>query len=217
MSSPVLWYATRATGLMALVLLTATMVLGILTTVRFSTNRWPGVAQQDIHRRVSMLAVLFVALHVLTSVLDSFVNIGWAAIVVPFASDYKRLWVGLGAISIDILLAVWVTSMLRHRVPAHIWRGLHWLAYVSWPIAVVHGIGIGTDMRLPWVLGLVAVCLLAVAGAGGLRTVQAITRRRPVAALPAVRSRVAGVGVKHRVLVDGQADPEPYVSAQRSR
>ncbi|HXN62561.1 MAG TPA: hypothetical protein VN886_19105, partial [Acidimicrobiales bacterium] len=96
-SSTALWYATRATGLMALVLSTATMVLGLTTTTRARARNWPGFAQQEMHRRISILAVVFLALHVLTSVLDTYVHIGWAAIVIPFTSEYSRFWVGVGA------------------------------------------------------------------------------------------------------------------------
>ena len=99
MSSTVLWYATRATGLMALVLLTGTTVLGVLTANRFTARAWPGFAQQDLHRRVSLIAMVFLAGHVVTSVLDTYVHIGWAAVVVPFASPYKRLWVAVGTIT----------------------------------------------------------------------------------------------------------------------
>lgn len=199
MTSPVLWYATRATGLMALFLLTGTMLLGLLTSTRFATRWWPGVAQQDLHRRVSLLSVLFVAGHVLTSVLDSFVHIGWAAVLVPFLSAYKTLWVGLGTISLDLMLAIALTSMLRHRVPARLWRGIHWLAYVSWPVAVVHTIGIGTDVHTRWVLDLVIACVVAVVAAAGIRLANTLERRRRAADLPAVRSRAPGVGIKHRV------------------
>ncbi|MGH9088964.1 MAG: ferric reductase-like transmembrane domain-containing protein [Acidimicrobiales bacterium] len=196
--SPVMWYATRATGLVALVLLTGTMVLGLLTTTRFATKHWPPVAQQDLHRRVSLLSVLFVAGHVLTSVLDSYVHIGWAAVLVPFASAYKSFWVGLGTISLDLMLAIALTSILRHRISARAWRGVHWLAYVSWPVAVIHTLGIGTDVRLRWVLLLVIACMVTVFASAGIRLGQALDRRRRAAALPAVRARVAGVAIKHR-------------------
>ncbi|HYA67727.1 MAG TPA: hypothetical protein VED63_03250, partial [Acidimicrobiales bacterium] len=126
MSSPVLWYATRATGLVALVLLTVTTVFGVLTATRFATERWPGFAQQDLHRRASLLSVVFLGGHVLTSVMDSYVHVGWAAVVVPFASDYKPLWVGLGTISLDLMLAVLLTSLFRHRITAGAWRAVHW-------------------------------------------------------------------------------------------
>ncbi len=198
MSSPVLWYATRATGVVALVLLTVSMVLGVMTARRFTRPRWPRVAQQDIHRRISLLSVVFVAGHVLTSVVDSYVHIGWAAVVVPFLSDYKRLWVGLGTISLDLMLAVVLTSLLRHRIPATAWRGVHWLVYLSWPVAVAHSLGIGTDVHLHWVLGLVGACVVAVLVAAALRIAGHLDLRRRAGALIAVQHRPRGVAIKHR-------------------
>jgi sulfoxide reductase heme-binding subunit YedZ len=163
MSSTLLWYATRASGLMALVLLTLTMVLGITTTTRAKARRWPGFAQQELHRRISMIAVVFLGIHVLTSVLDTYVNISWAAIVVPFTSSYGRLWVGIGAISLDLMLAVFVSSLVRARMRPGTWRAIHWLAYLSWPVALAHTFGMGTDAGESWVIALGAVCVLAVA------------------------------------------------------
>lgn len=115
MSSTSLWYATRASGIVALVLLTLTMVLGLATTSRARARHWPGFAQQELHRRISILAVVFVAIHVLTSILDTFVHIGWLAIIVPFASPYSRFWVGMGTVALDLMVAVFVSSLLRSR------------------------------------------------------------------------------------------------------
>jgi methionine sulfoxide reductase heme-binding subunit len=164
-NSTYLWYVTRATGIVALVLLTATMVLGIATTNRARARRWPGFAQQEIHRRISLLAVVFLAIHVLTSVLDTFVSISWTSVLVPFTSSYDRLWVGVGTVSLDLMLAVLVSSLLRARLKPGTWRGLHWLAYLSWPVALAHTFGMGTDSGEPWVIALGALCVLAVAGA----------------------------------------------------
>ena len=118
MNSTALWYATRASGIMALVLLTVTMVLGITTTSRARARHWPGFAQQEMHRRISILTMVFLGIHVLTSVLDTYVNIGWAAVVVPFTSEYSRFWVGVGAVGVDLILAVFVSSLLRSRMSA---------------------------------------------------------------------------------------------------
>ena len=145
MSSTALWYATRASGLMALILLTLTMVLGITTTTRARARNWPGFAQQEIHRRISMIAVVFLGIHVLTSVLDTYVNIGWAAIVVPSPRATARFWVGVGAISLDLMVAVFVSSLLRARMRPGTWRAVHWLAYLCWPVALAHTFGMGTD------------------------------------------------------------------------
>ena len=157
-----LWYTTRATGIVALVLLTASVVLGVLTSVRFETRSWPRFTFQDLHRRVSLLAVVFVALHVITTVSDAFAPIGWVSVVIPFTSPYRRLWLGLGTISVDLLLAVTISSLLRQRIKPRSWRALHWLAYASWPLAVVHGLGTGTDPHLGWVIVLVVACVAAV-------------------------------------------------------
>jgi DMSO/TMAO reductase YedYZ heme-binding membrane subunit len=169
MNSTALWYATRATGLMALVLLTLTMVLGITTTTRAKARNWPGFAQQEMHRRISILSVVFLGLHVVTSVLDTFVNISWVAIVIPFTSKYSGFWVGVGAIALDVMLAVFVTSLLRERMRPATWRAVHWLAYLSWPVAMAHTFGMGTDSGEGWVIALGVLCGLSVAVALGWR------------------------------------------------
>ena len=193
MSSTALWYATRASGLMALILLTLTMVLGITTTTRARARNWPGFAQQEIHRRLSMIAVVFVAIHVLTSVLDTYVHISWAAIVIPFTSSYGRLWVGVGAISLDLMIAVFVSSLLRARMRPQTWRTVHWLAYLSWPVALAHTFGLGTDAGEGWVIGLGAACVLAVALALAWRIRQAARQ----ASARTMHAAVVGVPPKH--------------------
>jgi predicted ferric reductase len=165
MSSTALWYATRASGLMALVLLTLTMVLGITTSTRARARNWPGFAQQEMHRRISILSVVFLGIHVLTSVMDTFVNISWAAIVVPFTSKYSGFWVGVGTVALDLMIAVFVTSLLRARMRPATWRAVHWLAYLSWPVALAHTFGMGTDAGEGWVIVLGVLCGLSVVAA----------------------------------------------------
>jgi sulfoxide reductase heme-binding subunit YedZ len=163
-SSQLLWYSTRTTGIVALVLLTASVVIGVLTTLRYGNEQWPRFAIQSVHRKVSLLAVVFLGLHVVTTVSDSFAPIGWLSVVVPFTSAYRRLWLGLGTAALDLLAAVTISSLLRQRINPRTWRALHWLAYASWPLAVVHSLGTGTDPRLRWVLLLVAACVVSVLG-----------------------------------------------------
>lgn len=169
MSSTTFWYITRASGVVALILLTATMVLGLTTTTRARSRNWPGFARQELHRRISMLSVVFVAIHVLTSVLDTYVHIGWLAIVVPFISPYSPFWVGVGAVALDLMIAVFVSSLLRARIKPGTWRALHWLAYGCWPVALAHTFGMGTDAGEHWVIALGAVCVLSVGTALLLR------------------------------------------------
>jgi methionine sulfoxide reductase heme-binding subunit len=161
-NSTYLWYTTRASGIVSLVLLTLSMVLGLTTTSRARSRNWPGFAQQEIHRRISILAVVFLAIHVLTSILDTYVHIGWFAIVVPFTSPYGRFWVALGTIALDLTMAVFVSSLLRAHLKPGTWRGIHWLAYASWPVALAHTFGMGTDSRERWVIALGALCVLSV-------------------------------------------------------
>lgn len=162
MNSSVLWYATRATGFMALILLTGSVVLGMLTSVRYAGPALPRVLTAGLHRNVSLLVVAFLAVHVLTSVVDSYAPVGWLATVLPFASSYRRVWVGLGTLAFDLLAAVVVTSLLRLRLGRRTWRSVHWLAYACWPIALAHSFGAGTDTRLGWVLFVDALCVAAV-------------------------------------------------------
>jgi DMSO/TMAO reductase YedYZ heme-binding membrane subunit len=196
MNSTALWYATRASGLMALVLLTLTMVLGLTTTTRARAKNWPGFAQQEMHRRISILAVVFLGIHVLTSVLDSFVNISWAAVVIPFTSKYAGFWVGVGAVALDLMIAVFVTSLLRERMRPATWRAVHWLAYLSWPVALAHTFGMGTDSGQGWVILLGVVCGVSVAAALAWRLRTAARQ----AEARTSRSTVPGVPAKHLAL-----------------
>jgi sulfoxide reductase heme-binding subunit YedZ len=182
-NSTSLWYATRASGIVTLILLTLTMILGLLTTSRAQARNWPGFAQQEIHRRISIIAVVFLAIHVLTSILDTYVHIGWFALVVPFASPYSRFWVGLGTIALDFMVAVFVSSLLRGRLKPGTWRGIHWLAYASWPVALAHTFGLGTDSRERWVIALGVLCVLSVGVALAWR-LHATAKRRAMLSSP---------------------------------
>jgi methionine sulfoxide reductase heme-binding subunit len=199
MSSTTLWYLTRASGIVALILLTLTMVLGLATTSRARARNWPGYAQQELHRRLSLIAMVMVAVHVVTSVLDTFVSISWAAAVVPFASSYGRFWVGVGAIGLDLMAAVLVSSLLRSRMKPGTWRALHWLAYLCWPVALAHTFGMGTAAGEPWVIAVGAACAFSVAAALAWR-LRARSRQGVVATVPgAPRKHLAPNG---RQIVD---------------
>src|ERR1700753_3751023 len=121
----VFWYASRATGVVALLLLTAVLVLGILVSRQGRLPGLPRFAVTSLHRNLSLLAVAFIAVHILTAVLDSYVSIPLLSSVVPFASGYERFWLGLGAISFDLMLAMIVTSLLRGRLNRLLWRVIH--------------------------------------------------------------------------------------------
>jgi predicted ferric reductase len=172
-SSTALWYASRATGVVALVLLTVVVVLGILVNRRGRLPGLPRFATTSLHRSMSLLAVAFVAVHVITAIADPYVTIGIVAAVVPFTSAYKALWIGLGAVSLDMIIALIVTSLARARIGRRTWRAVHWLAYASWPVALAHGLGSGTDLRTGWLLALTILSIAAVVGATGWRIASA--------------------------------------------
>jgi DMSO/TMAO reductase YedYZ heme-binding membrane subunit len=165
-----LWYLTRGTGAVTLILLTVSVVLGVVDARRWSSQRWPRFVVDAVHRNVSLLVLAVLALHVLTAWLDSFAPISLIDAVIPFHSSYRPVWLGLGALSLDLLVAIAVTSMLRARMGHQAWRAVHWLAYACWPVAVVHGLGTGTDTPAAWMLALTAACVLAVLAAAASRS-----------------------------------------------
>lgn len=187
------WYLTRATGSVALLLLTLALALGVADVRRFSTPAWPRFVLDALHRNVSLLALVFLALHILTSVLDSFAPISLLAAFVPFASSYRPLWLGLGAVAFDLVLAVILTSLLRQRVGHRAWRVTHWLAYACWPIALLHALGTGSDVKSTWLLALLALCLALVAAAVLTRAASGLTRETAGGRLAAVGGLAAFV------------------------
>jgi sulfoxide reductase heme-binding subunit YedZ len=164
-----LWYATRGAGIVSLILLTTVLCLGILTSLRWRSVAMPRFVTAQLHRNLALLSLVFLALHIVTAVIDPFTSLGWLTVVIPFSSPYRQLWLGLGVVSIDLGLAVIVTSLLRDRVGYRIWRTVHWLAYGAWPLALLHGFGTGTDAFAPWLLAVEAVCLAAVVASAWLR------------------------------------------------
>ena len=162
-SSRELWYLTRGSGVVALLVLTASVVVGILTSLRVASRPLPRFAVAGLHRYLTLLSIAFVALHVVTTVADGYAPIGLKDAIVPFASPYRAVWLGLGAVAFDLLLALAITSYLRARIGIRTWRGLHWLAYVLWPVALLHSAGTGSDARVGWFEALAALAVIAVA------------------------------------------------------
>jgi predicted ferric reductase len=171
-----LWYATRAGGTVSLVLLTATVALGIATAGRYAPVRLGRFEVSALHRNLSLLTLAFLGMHIVTAIADGYAHLTWPTAVVPFVASYRPLWVGLGAVALDLLLAVAVTSAVRGRLGRRRWKAVHWLAYASWPVALFHAAGTGTDTRLGPQLALYAGCLLTVVAAVWWRLVRAGTQ-----------------------------------------
>jgi hypothetical protein len=156
---------TRGTGTVALILLTLSVALGVANSRRLRTSRVPRFVVDAVHRNVSLLAVAFTAVHVVTSLLDGFAPITVVDVFVPFTSAYRPVWLGFGAVAFDLLLALVITSLLRRRFGYRIWRLTHWTAYACWPVALLHTFGTGSDVKFGWLLAISAICAALVIAA----------------------------------------------------
>lgn len=173
MSSHAIWYLMRASGFVAYGLLTVAVCLGIANVARWRTGRWTRTVGAIAHRNASLLAVVFLGVHIATAVLDPYMKTPLLAAVVPGLSFYDPLWVGLGALSVDLMIALVVTSLLRARIGRRAWRAVHWVAYVSWPVALLHavgsGAGSGADTGHPWSTAIYLASAAAVGVAASVR------------------------------------------------
>jgi sulfoxide reductase heme-binding subunit YedZ len=156
-------------GVIAMVLLTAVVAAGIVVNRRARLPGLPRFAGLSGHRYLALLALTFLALHVLTAVLGRYARIAAAAVLIPFLPGADQLWIGLGAVATDLLIALVATSLLRARVGRRAWRALHWLAYACWPVAIAHSIGTGSGMRAGRLLDVAVACILTVLAAASWR------------------------------------------------
>jgi methionine sulfoxide reductase heme-binding subunit len=161
--------ASAATGVISMALLTAVVVLGVLVNRRGRLPGLPRFAGLSLHRYLALLAVGFLTLHILTALAVPFADIGLTAAVIPFTSAREPVWLGLGAVSFDLVIALVVTSLLRRHIGRRTWRAVHWLAYACWPAALAHSVGTGPGMRSGRLLDLAIACVAAVAAAVGWR------------------------------------------------
>jgi hypothetical protein len=194
--STVTWDTARAGGLVSYVLLTTAVSLGLVLRNRWQSTRWPRLLTNELHGYVSLLALVFIAVHVLAVAVDPFTHFGLAAVLVPFASHYRPVWMSLGIVALYLLVAVWVSSRLRRRIGHRLWRRIHVLAFGVYGAATLHGLGTGSDTRTLWAGALYAgsVCVV-----GSLLAVRLLapagreTRRRPVAAGAAAVAVLAAI------------------------
>ncbi len=176
-----LWFISRGSGLVLLVLFTAVVVLGTVTGLGWAPPRWPRFVAAELHRRLALFAVALLGLHVVTAIADPYVPIGWAATVLPFRSPYRTAAVGLGTLAVDLGGAVLLTSLVRHKLGLRAWRAVHWLAYLAWPAAFGHALSAGGDLRTGWVAAVIWGSAAVTAAAVAVR----------LAAVAAARSRSA--------------------------
>jgi len=181
--------------MVSLVLLTASVAFGVAQVVRFATPHWPRFVVAALHRNISLLATAFLCIHIFTAVVDSFAPIRIVDVFLPFIGVYRPFWLGLGAVSFDLMLALVVTSLLRERLGYRAWRAVHWAAYACWPIALLHGLGTGTDTRVRWAVLINVGCLAAVVAAIWVRVGWTRTASAGRRGLAVLGSATIAVGV----------------------
>jgi methionine sulfoxide reductase heme-binding subunit len=173
-SNKALWYTARGTGFVAVIMLTASVTLGILTSLRWSAPRWPRFVTAALHKNISLLSVVFLATHIATTLFDPVSPVRLVNAIVPFTGTYRPLGIGLGVVAVDLLAALVITSLLKQRIGYRIWRAMHWSAYACWPVAMLHGLNAGTDAASPWARAVYVTCAAAVLAATGWRVTAAV-------------------------------------------
>jgi sulfoxide reductase heme-binding subunit YedZ len=169
-----------------MVLLTATVVFGVISSADFPKGRWSRWLRKEVHRRIALVACVMLGLHITAIVLDSFVDVSWINAIVPFSSSYDRLGVGLAAISIDLLIVLIVTSLAHKHIPFITWQMIHVTAYLAWPIAMLHGLVSGTDNLVTWLLALIGSIAVAF-----VATIRVVTQRKKPVPVAAKRTSVS--------------------------
>lgn len=188
-TSPVDWYAARAAGIAAYLILTVVLTLGLTMASGRQLRRWPKFALEDVHRFGGLLVGTFVAIHVLTIALDAYLPFSLSALAVPFVAGYRTLYTALGIVAAELLLTLAITNRYRDRLQYTFWRRAHYLNLAVWAAATVHGLGSGTDRSTPWLLALFAASVALVLGAGVWRAL----RVRPVYVASVAAAGVAAV------------------------
>jgi len=206
-TSPLDWYAARAAGIAAYLILTVVVTLGMTMASGRVLKRWPKFALEDVHRFGGLLVGSFVLIHVVTIALDAYLPFSLAALAVPFVAGYRTLFTALGIVAAELLLALAITNRYRDRLPYTFWRRVHYLNLVVWTAATVHGLGSGTDRSTPWLLALFGASVAVVLGAGIWR---ALRVRPPLVAAVAATGVVAVVAAAAGPL---RFSPKPWNAA----
>lgn len=164
-----LWVVGRGSGMTALALFTVTVALGIVTRSGRPLPGLPRFAVQDLHRNAALLATAYLMCHIGLLWMDPYAKLRMLDIVVPFAGDRRPLWLGLGTLAVDLLIAILLTALLRHRIGPRPFRLVHWAVYPMWALALAHALGNGTDSTQPWFVAFIGACALTVSVAAVAR------------------------------------------------
>lgn len=192
-----MWFLTRSTGVVTLILLTASISLGVLATTRLSGRRWPRFVTQRLHRNLALICVVLVLAHAVAAIETGYLNLGPSDLLMPFAAPGRRFASSLGSVSLDLLVLATAAGLVRNRLGPLWWRVVHVGTYLAWPVTVVHGLGMGSDTSATWSVAVTTLCLALFLGAVLARLIGVFTeRRRP--GRPALMPRSAPMAEQAR-------------------
>jgi sulfoxide reductase heme-binding subunit YedZ len=211
-SSPLDWYAARAGGVVAYVLLSAGVVLGLAMSGKHPLKRWPRFAIEDVHRFLGLATGTFIAIHIVAIAIDAYLPFSLASLLVPLLSKYRAVWVALGIVAAELLAALAVANHYRDRGLAYrVWRKTHYLNFVVWTAATLHGLGSGTDRSAVWMLSIYAVAIATVVGLTVWRALRSHWPHRWVLRLaPPLAACLAVVTVGSFALASLRFQPKPW-------
>jgi sulfoxide reductase heme-binding subunit YedZ len=209
-SSALTWYLARASGVVAYLLLTGVVVVGIALAGKV-TVRWPRFAVVDVHRFGSLLVGVFIAVHATTLALDTYLPFTPIQLVVPFASHYRPLPTALGIVAMEMLAAIAITNVVRKRLPYRFWRRAHYITLAVWVAATAHGMTVGSDRGSLWFSSLYFASIAAVLTALTVR-VSPRLRRYGLGRLALAPAVVALVAVLTLGSAPGRASAHPPTS-----
>ena len=160
----ILWIIGRSTGMVGVILLTVAAAMGLALSMKASSPRFPRWLTTDLHRYVTILAVVVSVVHLVVLWLDTQSGLSLISLVVPFTSGWEPVAVGIGVLGLEITLIVWLTTRLRDRIGYRSWQVIHRAASVGWALVIAHGLMSGTDTGSAWAVITYAACAALVVG-----------------------------------------------------
>lgn len=189
------WEIARVGGMLAYVLATGSVVLGLLLSLKAYSTNWPRFITNELHRFVTILTLVFIGIHTLAVFLDPFTAFTPAEVLVPFQAHYRPLWIALGIVSGYLAIAVWASEYLRKRIGYAWWRRFHYLAFAVFLMGAAHGLGTGSDSQTWWGLAIYAVTIGSVALLIAWRVVRSLGPESRNVVLATVGSALAAIAI----------------------
>lgn len=178
-ASHLAWYSVRASGYTALILLTLSMALGLLLSLGVHSPRWPRFLTNDLHAYTTLVSLIFIAVHIATTIADPYIHFGLAGALVPFATGYRTWAMAMGIVATYLMLAIWISSQLRRQIGWRTWRALHYAVYAVYGLSVAHTIWAGEDAGAGWGLSITLASVAVVAGLTAFRVIGGTGARQP--------------------------------------